>query len=125
MMNVSPPKAIIAEDNALVARALGAVLRELGYEVAIVADGEDARQLVFTDPPDLLIADIGLSRVGGSSLIRWMKGMRPDAKVVAISGIGEEGQREVALAAGADAFLAKPFRLSELKQVIGELVQAQ
>jgi DNA-binding response OmpR family regulator len=86
----------------------------------IVADGETARQSVFAEPPDLRIADIGLPSVGGLSLIRWLKAMRPDAKIVAISGIGDSVQ-EMALEAGAYAFLAKPFQLSELARVVREL----
>jgi DNA-binding response OmpR family regulator len=121
MNNTGLNRALIAEDNALIARALETVLRNLGFEVTVVADGEAARQLMFVEPPDLLIADLGLPSVGGSSLIRWLKAMSPDATVVAISGF-DESARAMAMAAGADAFLAKPFLLDELERVIRELV---
>jgi DNA-binding response OmpR family regulator len=112
MKNISPDRAIVVEDNSLVALGSETVLRILGFDVTIVTDSEAARQLVIAEPPDLLITDIGLPNMG-APLIRWLKAKRPDAKIV---GIGEIG--EMALAAGADAFLAKPFRLDELERVI-------
>lgn len=112
--------ALIAEDNPLIARALETVVQKLGFDVTMVTDGETARQIVFATPPDLLIVDIGLPNVSGASLIRWLKALKKEAIVVAMSGMGEAAG-EMALAAGADAFLAKPFQLNDLVGMIDEL----
>jgi DNA-binding response OmpR family regulator len=112
--------ALVAEDNDAVRAAILAVVSQLGFEARAVTDGAIAHGLLLTEPPDLLVVDIGLPYVGGVALIRSLKALKPSSRVIAISGMGDHARRS-ALAAGADAFLAKPFAGAELEQTVAGL----
>jgi CheY-like chemotaxis protein len=67
---------------------------------------------------------MGLAFVGGATLIRSLKATRQDAKVLAVSGMGDLA-RQMAVAAGADVFLAKPFSSAALQRALADLVGRQ
>jgi CheY-like chemotaxis protein len=113
-----PKMALLAEDNPTVREVIAAVVSRLGFEVTAVTDGATAQARLFASPPDLLVVDIGLPTVSGTLLIRTLKALKWRAKAIAISGSDLETE---ALAAGADAFLSKPFVDEDLERAVREL----
>jgi len=105
---------MIAEDEPDVAQIIAEKLRDRGYQVSVVDNGEDVLRLARTDPPDLLISDIVMPRLNGEDLIRQMKSdpqLRDIPCIVITAKIGFDDQGEPL---GVQGFLEKPFTMREL-----------
>ena len=113
-------KALVAEDNPTVRVFVETIVQDLGFDVSTVSGGAQARSLLFVEQPDLFIVDMLLPTVGGQLLIRTLKALKRDARIIAISGMDGDAQVD-ALKAGADVFLSKPFAGADLERVITEL----
>jgi DNA-binding NarL/FixJ family response regulator len=109
---------LIADDRARTRRALRAVLAtRAGFElIGEAADGEEALAAVERLRPDIIILDIRMPRLDGVTATRQIKARWPHIRVVAHS-LAEE-LRADALAAGADAFVAKGAPVRELFEAL-------
>jgi len=103
-------RVLLVEDNADAAEAVLLLLRELGHDVSVVHDGLQALGAAEAFDPDIVLLDIGLPGMDGYELARRMRGMPrlADAFIVAVSGYGQEKDRQRSAAAGFDAHLVKP-----------------
>lgn len=114
---------IIAEDNEDICAYLQ---RELSfrYNVVVCGNGKDAYNLVLTKSPDLVIADVMMPGMDGFSLCRKIK-KNPNVSflpVIILSARTQDNDKVEGLAAGADAYLTKPFNLEVLRQTIESLI---
>lgn len=102
------------------------ILREEGYEVVSVTDGDTALVRIRDFDPDLVIADISLPGKSGYDVCSEIKAnrFRTYTKVVLTAGLLEPYNHEAAVAAGSDGVLRKPFEASLLLEAIGALVEA-
>ncbi len=100
-------------------------LRNKGYEVIEADSGEAALDLIrnATEKIDLLITDVVMPRLDGPGLVREVRNIRPDIKVIFISGYAEDAFRQRLDSDSGIDFLSKPFSLKQLaakvKDVIG------
>ncbi len=116
----SRQRILVVDDTIDAAETLAMLLRLDGHEVSIAHDGEQALALAAVDAPDVVLMDIGLPRMDGYEVARRLK-LLPGlerARLVAITGYGQESDRRAALAAGFSAHLTKPVGLKVLQQVI-------
>ena len=104
---------LIFDHEPLILEFLATVLRREGYSVTATACDEEVLDLLSSDGFDLAIADLGLSRWNGQSLVRRIRRMTPDTPVVVMSAYPE---KEIIRFAEqyAEAFLSKPFCMVEL-----------
>lgn len=97
------------------------VLRVSGFDSVLCADGLDAAERIESGQPvDAVLADLRMPRLGGLELVARLR-QRPDLRdlpVVAMSAYNDEVQERAARAAGADAFLAKPFTIADLSSIL-------
>jgi CheY-like chemotaxis protein len=111
------PIVLVAEDEESVRSMISLVLRGRGYRPLLCADGREAiDQIEAGAQVDLVLMDIRMPRVGGIELVTTIRG-RPelhDLPVIAMSAYNDEVQEREVLAAGADAFLPKPFTVQDL-----------
>ena len=110
-------KILVADDQALWRRCLGDALREWGYEVTSVADGEEAWRRICDDPEiAVLVTDWVMPRLSGPELCRRIRSLeRPRyLPILLLTSRAEQDALTFALEAGADAFLHKPFHAPEL-----------
>ncbi len=114
---------LIAEDDPDMRELIKALLEDLGFECVAVPDGQAALDEVAARPPDLILSDLGMPRVGGIELCRRVKAdpATRSIPVVLVTGIGEEFKGTGA-EVGADAFMGKPFTLSDLRAIIHALL---
>jgi two-component system, cell cycle sensor histidine kinase and response regulator CckA len=117
---------ILVEDDDAVRTFGGRALRNKGYRVVEAKSGETALELVrdASGRINLLITDVVMPQMDGPELIREVRRIDPDIKVIFISGYTEDAFRQ-RLGSDSDIhFLAKPFSLKQLaikvKEVIGE-----
>jgi signal transduction histidine kinase len=108
---------LVVDDNEDAAASLGDILLELGYQVAIAHDGPAALHIAETFKPTVCLLDIGLPVMDGYQLARQLRAsehLPADARIIAISGYGQDADRKRATAAGFNAHLVKPVNLDAL-----------
>lgn len=104
---------LLVEDDASVRDAVAAVLREEGYAVKTVADGQEAMS-ALEPGTDLVVADLVMPRMGGRELLKWVSQNHPGTGVILMTGYGTIPQAVEAIKAGAIAYLTKPLDPDEL-----------
>ncbi|HVE97000.1 MAG TPA: response regulator transcription factor [Pseudonocardiaceae bacterium] len=105
---------LLAEDDIGIAQPLSRALQREGHEVMVVGDGHTALARADQDGVDLLVLDLGLPGMDGLDVCRRLRRVRPDVPVLMLTARADEVDFVVGLDAGADDYVAKPFRLAEL-----------
>jgi len=104
---------LFVEDEPQLLRAMRIALRAQGFEVRIAADGRRALSEAASCPPDLVILDLGLPDMDGVEVIEGLRGWT-DVPIIVLSGRARGQDMVVALDAGADDYVTKPFSMDEL-----------
>lgn len=117
-------RVLIAEDEANIVISLEFLLREAGYEVAVARDGEEALKLVGELHPDLVVLDVMLPLINGFEVCRRIRadGGLGTVRVLMLTARGRAAEAERGIAAGADAYMIKPFATKELVKMVRELL---
>lgn len=112
---------ILAEDDEHVRRPLRRTLEQAGLRVLEAADGEVALRLALQHAAQLrlVVTDHRMPRMTGGELVRELKRRAPQLPIVLVSGHGAE---DLAAEAGADAYLRKPFQLTDLARTARRLL---
>ncbi|HYC53962.1 MAG TPA: response regulator [Candidatus Binatia bacterium] len=110
---------LVVDDNVDAAESLAMLLRLRGQEVRMVHDGPAALQLCADDKPDVVLLDIGLPGMDGYEVCRQMRrnGMA-DARIIAMTGYGQDRDRERSREAGFDDHTVKPVEIGDLMKLI-------
>jgi CheY-like chemotaxis protein len=116
---------LLADDSPHAQRMGERILREEGFEVVSLTDGEAALKRLNDVDPDLIIADVFLPAKSGMDLCRRVKtdSNFRHVRVVLTAGLLEPFDEDEARRAGCDAILKKPFEASKLLQTIQPLVK--
>jgi signal transduction histidine kinase len=103
-------RVLLVEDNADAAEAMVMLLKEFGHDVHVVHDGREALSAAEAFDPEVVLLDIGLPGIDGYELARRIRRMPrlAAATIIAVSGYGQEKDRQRSAAAGFDAHLVKP-----------------
>lgn len=117
---------LLADDSPHAQRMGERILREEGFEVVSVTDGETALLRLNDVQPDVVIADMFLPGRSGSELCRLIKQHKDfrHIRVVLTAGLLEPFDEEEARRSGCDAILRKPFEASAVMDTIRPLVEA-
>ncbi|NDU85112.1 MAG: response regulator [Ferrovum sp.] len=105
---------LLVEDDALLGDGLRVGLRQAGYAVDWAQDGLAAKLSLQTEEYDLVVLDLGLPKVTGLELLRWLRGQGKSAGILILTARDTIPDRITGLDAGADDYLIKPFDLDEL-----------
>jgi two-component system response regulator HydG len=105
---VSPPRALIVDDEPGLADALGAVLRKAGFEVAVCLSGPDALAALDAADFDVVLTDLRMRAMDGLELCARVHANRPGLPVVVMTGFGSMDAAVGAIRAGAYDFVTKP-----------------
>ncbi|HEU5419472.1 MAG TPA: response regulator transcription factor [Streptosporangiaceae bacterium] len=103
---------LVVEDDPGIATQLVRALERSGYQVDHVVTGGEALR---RGDPDVVLLDLELPDTDGVHVCRQLRQRRSAAAIIVVTAYGEETDRVVALDAGADDYLVKPFGLSELQ----------
>jgi two-component system, OmpR family, response regulator len=106
-------RALVVEDDAIVAADLVAALQAAGFVVDLAADGETAWFKGEVENYDLAILDLGLPRLDGLSVLRRWRAAGRDVPVLVLSARGDWTDKVEGIESGADDYLAKPFKMAE------------
>ncbi|MGB5098170.1 MAG: response regulator [Porticoccaceae bacterium] len=105
---------LLVEDDISLAAGLSLALRNKGFAVNHVARGDHALLAVQTDPPDLMILDLGLPDMDGLDVLRQLRSANRTLPVLILTARDTTSEKIAGLDLGADDYLAKPFDIDEL-----------
>ena len=112
---------LIVEDSDL-NRDLLVQIFEDAYEIETAADGKSAVEATTRRKPDLILMDIGLPGLSGLDAVREIRSRGDETPIVAVSSLVMPGDKEQALEAGCDAFVAKPIDDLRLVALVGRMI---
>lgn len=116
---------LLAEDDPAIADPLSRALHREGYDVEVVADGPSVLEATQRQQVNLLVLDLGLPSMDGLEVCRRLRAGGADLPVLMLTARTDEVDFVVGLDAGADDYVAKPFRLAELLARIRALLRRQ
>ena len=112
----------MVDDDEAILSVLSKALMILGYDVVIARSGEEALEKFKKEQFDILITDYMMPGLSGKELIAVVKKMKPDIPIIMITGYPLAYPPDVAKSEGIDAYLLKPFRINQLRDVISKLL---
>ena len=120
-MNVTPETDIsvmLVDDDASIRKTASTLLKKMGYNVRVHADGEECLKFFKEEPADIVITDLRMQEMDGLTLLKEIKAMRPITEVIVITAFGDKENAIAALRGGACDFLEKPVRPEALSEAI-------
>jgi DNA-binding response OmpR family regulator len=115
-----PLTVLIVEDNPDAADSLAEFLRLAGHTVHVAYEPDTALALAVTDPPDVLVTDIGLPRLNGFDLATRIRTSVRRMLLIAVTGLGSEKVCELARITGFDHYFVKPVPPEELVRILAD-----
>ena len=117
-------RVLIAEDEPSIVISLEFLLRGAGHDVTVARNGSDALALTEKLRPDLVVLDVMLPGVDGFEVCRRIRGSRATrgTRILMLTARGRQSEMDKGLAAGADAYMTKPFATRELLETIAGLL---
>ena len=104
-------RVLLVEDNADARETMAELLRVLGYEIAVAEDGANALRMAAARAPDVIVMDLGLPGMSGHAVAAAMRRMPAlrHVPMIALSGYGQERDKQASFEAGFDQHLVKPI----------------
>jgi PAS domain S-box-containing protein len=109
---------LVIDDENLVRDVVARMVEDLGYVALAAADGPSALALIDRQPVDAVLVDLSMPGMSGADVLAALRTRRPGLPVILCSGFDREGRGPI----GADAYLAKPFRIDALEHTLAKLL---
>jgi CheY-like chemotaxis protein len=116
-----PPRVLVVDDDPQLLSYLALALGGSGFVVETAADGSEALRRVAERPPDAVVLDVRMPGLDGLEVCRRIR-TGADLPVLLLTALTAEPDEVAGFEAGADDYLAKPFRLAELVARVRRLV---
>ena len=113
-------KILIVDDEAIMRRNLGKILRLENFETLEAGDGKSAIELARTQLPDLILCDVSMPEVDGHSVLSALREIPHTARIpfIFLTARGERSDVRTGMTLGADDYLIKPIGVSDLLAAI-------
>ena len=115
-------KILIVEDEKSIAHFISTILNSNDYETLLARSGSEAKTMISSHCPDLVILDLGLPDMDGIDVLRELRSWS-NLPVVVVSARSHEHDKVQALDLGADDYLTKPFHFIELQDRLRALLR--
>ena len=116
-----PLEILVVDDEQSICLLLHDVLARFGHQVTTCQEGAVAIEMAADRRFDLIFLDIRMPGMSGLEALKGLRGIQPQARFVMITGFAKDDVIEEALRSGASACLCKPFRLSQVTELLQEL----
>ena len=114
---------LLVEDDQKIALFVKTGLKEAGFAVDHVSNGEDGLHLALTEPYDVAVIDLMLPKIDGLTIIKKMRDDQINAPVLILSAKRSVDERVEGLKSGGDDYLTKPFAFTELLARVQALIR--
>ena len=111
---------LIVDDERIAARNLEHLMNKDGYEATATQSGSAAIALLEKRTYDVVLTDLRMEKVDGMQILRRAKELHPETEVVLITGFATTDSAVQAMKEGAFYYIAKPFRIDEVRKVVAE-----
>ncbi|UCH22226.1 MAG: response regulator [Deltaproteobacteria bacterium] len=115
---------LLVDDEAIVGNRLKPALTKIGCNVEVFEDPKEALKRIDEKEFDIIVTDIMMEDVNGIQLLEHVHRESEWTKVIMITGFATEALAREAMAKGAFDIIAKPFRPSDLREVIAKAAEA-
>jgi DNA-binding response OmpR family regulator len=114
------PIVLLIDDERAYSEVIRDALQSYGIEVRLAHNAMEALEVYQEKVPDLILLDVMMPEIDGLTLLKWLREHSEKERVPIhiVSAKAQEKDRDAALQAGADGFMAKPFTIDELKALI-------
>jgi two-component system, chemotaxis family, chemotaxis protein CheY len=116
------PKIMIADDAKFVRLRVNRLLTQLGYEVVEVENGNEAVKTYRSVKPDAVLMDITMPDKDGLTALAEIRALDPQARVIMLSALSQQGLMLEAMKAGAVDFVVKPYDTERLTRVLQKVL---
>jgi DNA-binding NtrC family response regulator len=113
---------LVVDDERIAARNLEHLLKKEGYDVCTAQSGAAALALLEQRPFDVVLTDLRMEKVDGMQVLARCRTLHPHAEVILVTGYATTESAVQAMKDGAFYYIAKPFRLDEVRKVVAEAV---
>ena len=122
----TPKTVLIVDDEPAILKIVSKRLETAGYRVVVAMDGESALARIRESAPELVILDVMMPKLNGYEVCARLKQdpVHRHIPIVMFTAKSEEADYWHGMAAGADAYLTKPFDASDLHLLVNKLIQA-
>lgn len=117
----STHRVLVVEDEPTLRRILRRGLSRHGYDVALAQDGEEGLRMAQLDPPDAIVTDVIMPKLGGAAVVETLRQTHPELPAVFISGYAEDGV-DALPSDERTRFVPKPFEIDDLARCLAELL---
>jgi DNA-binding response OmpR family regulator len=111
-------RVLVVDDDPTVRNVLSTLLEFEGVDIATAEDGPSALAIAQRQEPDVVLLDVNLPGLDGFDVCRRLKERSAEQRVVMVTGRATQEDQVRGAAAGANAFLTKPFSPLELIEVV-------
>lgn len=118
-----PARLLIIDDEPIVGKRLQQAFVKLGLEVAIFTSPVPAMAAMAKTPFDIVVTDMKMEGMDGIEVLRQARQLNSRARVIIITGYASQETADAATREGVFDFLAKPFRLEELKTAVNRALE--
>ena len=122
-MTPARARLVVIDDEKNAADALGALLRDDGYETQVAYDAEAALRLLEAQEPDLVLTDLRMPGMDGLELLGRIRQMHPSTMVILMTAYGTVKNAVKAMKLGAEDYLSKPVDVEELELVVSRALE--
>ncbi len=119
----SKGRLLIVDDEKVAVRNLEHVMTTEGYEVVATQSGGNALQHIDKQAFDVVLTDLRMEKVDGMQILQRCREISPDTEVILITGYATLESAVEAMKHGAFYYIAKPFRLDEVRKVVAEAME--
>lgn len=113
-----PVRLLVVDDEPIVGKRLRQVFGKMGLEVEIFTSAAPALAAMGERPFDVVVTDLKMEGMDGMEVLNRVTKINPETRVIIITGYAQQETANEAFRKGVFDFLAKPFRLDELKQIV-------
>lgn len=114
-------RVVVVDDSPTAMQFTAETLRGAGFDVATACDGEEAIEMIHSNPPQIVVLDVILPKKNGFQVCRELKTnpQTSEVKVILLSSKSQETDRFWGQRQGADAYITKPVEPTELTAIVG------
>jgi DNA-binding NtrC family response regulator len=117
-------RVILLDDEPIVCERLKPALEKIGFYVEAYTESQDVIDRFSEEKFDVLVTDLKMRKPDGLDVMNFVKRQSPSTKVIIITGFATKDTAEEALEGGAVEFIAKPFKISQLRDLILKITGA-